>query len=288
MDDKQASFPQGEALVSLLDDPSPTVRKALLDYFTAQGAPAADFLKGLSKGKNRMVAWHARWFLTELKFNDPVAEFKGFIRSLHYELETGALLLGRTVYPEIDIGASCEELDAIAKRCRELLLDPSSDRETCRVINRVLFHEYGFRGNVENYTDPDNSFLHRVLERRKGIPISLSIVYLLVARRLGLELEPVGLPGHFMIGCYSGDLPFFIDAFEQGRLRDAEEIFDFLRARDLSPKLTDLAPTPIREVLCRCCRNLVNHYTAANDDARARLFGDFVNEFDATLERHSS
>jgi regulator of sirC expression with transglutaminase-like and TPR domain len=276
-----------EALVSLLDDTSPAVRRALLARFAALGGISATFLESIARGSNRILARHATWFMEELKFSDPVAEFRGFIRSLNYELETGALLLARTVSPRLNAGECCNQLDKIAARCRELIVEPSSSREKCRVMNRVLFHEWGFHGNVENYTDPKNSFIDQVLERRTGIPISLSIVYLLVAERLGIELEPVGLPGHFIVGCFSDDLPFFIDAFDRGVFRDAEEIFDLLRANNITPKSSDLAPTPVREVLCRSCRNLVNHYTAAGEPERARLFSRFVEEFEATYEKHA-
>lgn len=276
-----------EALLTLLDDVSPVVRRALLVHFATIGAPAEKFLREVASGHHRPLAWHARWFLEELKFTDPVAEFRGFIRSLNYELETGALLLARTVRPDLDAGKCCDQLDAIAARCRELVVEPSSAREKCRVINRVLYHDHGFHGNVEQYTDPLNSFLDQVLVRKKGIPLSLSLLYLLVARRLGLELEPVGLPGHFMVGCFHDELPFFIDAFDGGLFRTPEEIFRFLRTRDIEPKLTDLAPTPVREVLCRCCRNLVQHYTASGDPERARLFAGFVDEFESAYERHA-
>ena len=169
----------------------------------------------------------------------------------------------------------------------ELIAEPATTREKCRIMNRVLFHEWGFRGNVEHYTDPRNSFLDQVLERRTGIPLSLSIVYLLVAQRLGLELEAVGLPGHFVVACYTDTLPFFIDPFDRGVFRDPDEIFTLLRAHHVVPQITDLAPTPVREVLCRCCRNLVNHYTASGETARALLFADFVREFEATYERNA-
>ena len=275
------------ALLSLLDDTSPAVRRALLARFNVLGPAAAPFLETIARGSNRVLARHATWFLDELKFSDPVAEFRGFIRSQNYELETGAMLLARTVAPRLNAGECCRQLEEIATRCRELIVEPSSTREKCRVINRVLFHEWGFHGNVENYTDPENSFLDKVLERRTGIPISLSIVYLLVAERLGVELAPVGLPGHFIVGCFADDLPFFIDAFDRGVFRDAEEIFDLLRANNITPKASDLAPTPIREVLCRSCRNLVNHYTAAGEPERARLFSRFVEEFEATYEKHA-
>ena len=276
-----------DAFLSLLDDTSPAVRRALLLRFTQLGPASAPFLQNVARGSNRVLARHASWYLDELKFSDPVAEFRGFIRSLNYELESGALLLARTVSPRLEAGICCAQLDKIATRCRELIVEPSSAREKCRVLNRVMFHEWGFHGNVENYTDPNNSFLDQVLERRTGIPLSLSIVYLLVAGRLHIELEPVGLPGHFIVGCFSDDLPFFIDPFDRGVFRDAEEIFDLLRANNIKPKASDLAPTPIREVLCRSCRNLVNHYTANGEHERAKLFARFVEEFEATYEKHA-
>ncbi len=279
---------QREALLGLLDDPSPAVRRALLLHFTQVGPAAAPFLQAVARGSNRVLARHAAWFLEELKFSDPIAEFRGFIRSLNYELETGALLLARTVSPRLDVGECCAGLDAIAARCRELVVEPSSVRAKCRVINRVLFHEWGFHGNVEEYTDPRNSFLDQVLERRTGIPISLSLVYLLVAERLGLELEPVGLPGHFLVGCFTDDLPFFIDPFDRGLFRDTDEVVEMLRANHVAPKAADLMPTPVREVLARCCRNLVNHYTAAGDPEHAKLFHGFVEEFEATHARHAT
>lgn len=287
MENTRPSLGSREAVLTLLDDPSPAVRKALLAYFTSQGEPARLFLENLAGGSSRLYASHARSYLEELKFTDPAAEFRDFIRSLNYELETGALLLARTVFPDIDVGLSCQRLDDLAARCRELIAEPLSVREKCRVMNRVLFHENGFRGNIEHYTDPLNSFLPLVLERRKGIPLSLSIVYLLVAQRLGIDLEPVGLPGHFMVGCYLEDAPLFIDPFEQGAFRTPEEVFALIKAGPIAPKISDLAPTTVREVLCRSCRNLVHHYTAAGDTDHARLFEKFVEEFDSTYERHA-
>lgn len=282
------SAPRREALLSLLDDQNPAVRRALLAHFTELGGAATPFLQDVARGPNRVLARHAAWFLEELQFSDPVADFRGFIRSMHYELETGALLLARTVSPRLDAGECCTALDRIAERCRELIVEPSSTREKCRVLNRVLFHEWGFHGNLENYTDPRNSFLDQVIERRTGIPLSLSIVYLLVAGRLGLELEPVGLPGHFIVGCFVDGAPFYIDPFDRGVFRDAEEIFFLLRARHIAPKASDLAPTPVREVLCRCCRNLVNHYIASGEPERAKLFELFVGEFEATYKKHAT
>ena len=276
------------AFRALLDDTDPVVRAALIGEFARCSVRAVPFLQEIARGQDRPLAWHAAWFLQELNFSDPVAEFKGFIRSLNYELETGALLLSRIHSPQLDIGACYATFDQMAARCRELMVEPSTAREKCRVLNRVLFHEHGFRGNLEHYTDPLNSFLDEVLARRKGLPITLSMVYVLVAQRIGLTLEPVGLPGHFVVGCFLDATPFFIDAFEQGALRTPAELFATLRQHYVAPSLSDLAPTPVREVLCRCCRNLSHHYAIAHDDLRARLYADLVEEFEATSERPAS
>jgi len=277
-----------EALLSLLDDPSAVVRQALVAHFTDLGSAAASFLREVAQSPNRMLAGHAAWYLQELKFSDPVAEFRGFIRSLNYELETGALLLARTVSPRLDIGRCCSALDAIARRCRELSVEPASARDRCRLINRVLFHEWGFRGNVEQYIDPLNSLIDQVIERRKGNPISLSIIYLLVASRLDFQLEPIGLPGHFLVGCPADEMPFFVDPFDQGLIRERNEVFVLLRDKRVTLKTADLAPVPVREVLCRVCRNLVNSYTAAGDAERARLFTGFIEEFEAAYARNAT
>jgi len=282
------SAPLQDAFRALLDDTDPVVRAALVAEFARRGDGAVPLLHTLAQGQDRSLAWHAAWFLQQLKVSDPVAEFRSFIRSLHYELETGALLLGRIHAPALDIGVCCATFDELAARCRELMVEPSTAREKCRVLNRVLFHEYGFRGNAEHYTDPLNSFLDEVLARRKGLPITLSIVYILVAQRVGLTLEPVGLPGHFLAGCFLESAPFFIDAFEQGALRTPEELLTALRRHHVAPTLADLAPTPVREVLCRCCRNLSNHYALAHDNPRALLYAGLVEEFEATYERHAS
>jgi regulator of sirC expression with transglutaminase-like and TPR domain len=278
---------QRQALEELLDDPSPAVRSGLLAQFARHGHESVELLRFLASQPNRVLARHAAWYLHELNFSDPVSEFRGFIRSLNYELETGALLLSRTINPDLDIGACCTQLELMAARCRQLIAEPASAREKCRVLNRVLFHEFGLHGNTDHYTDPLNSFLDQVLARRKGIPISLSIVYLVVAERVGLNLSAVGLPGHFLVGCYEENLPFFIDPFNAGLFLNAAEVFALLRSGPVPATVADLAPTPVREILCRCCRNLVNHCTMAGQPEHARLFAEFVAEFESTYERHA-
>ncbi len=281
VDSNSLSAALEDAFLSLIDDASPAVRAGLLAAFTERGPAAEAFLRTITRGTNRMLAWHAGWFLHAMKCSDPVAEFKTFIRSLNYELETGAWLLGRTVSPDLDVGACCTLLDEIAGRCRALVAEPSSPREQCRVLNRVLFHEYGFHDVTLTDADPRGALLDQVLLRRKAIPVTLAMVYVLVGQRIGLTLEPVALPDGFVAGCFLEDAPFFVDVSEQGALRTRADLFHVLRRYAIEPKASDLAPTPVREVLRECCRNLALRYAAARDTTRARLFAEFVDEFES-------
>jgi regulator of sirC expression with transglutaminase-like and TPR domain len=276
-----------EALRLLLDDPTPQVREALLEEFGRQGPAGLEFLRATVDGPDASLAAHARRYLHELGGEDTVQMFLDMIRSYTYELETGLLLLERTVFPALNPTETYGFLDAAAARCRQLLLTPSTPREKCLVLNRVIFHEYGFRGEADNYHDPRNSFLNQVIRRRRGIPLTLSVVYILVALRCGIELDPVSLPGRFMVGCHIGREPFYIDAYEGGAFRSVADMRAYFHQIEQPFDVAALMPAPVGEVLARCCRNLVNHYTAARDHAKAKLFAEFVHEFDLAYRRHA-
>ena len=275
-----------EALRRLLDDTSASVRQALLVHFTELGPAAAPFLREIAQGSDAELARHAAWFLQELKFSDPVAEFRGFIRSLNYELETGALLLARTVSPRLDIGRCCTALDRIAARCRELIAEPSTRREKCRVLNRVLFHEWGFRGNVEHYTDPRNSLIDEVLARRTGIPISLSTVYLLVAGRIGLDLEPVGLSGHFVVGSYGEGAPFSSIRSSRGSFAPARISSRCCAPQDRPPGERSGAESRARGALPQLPQPGRITTPRPATPAHAQLFASFIEEFEAAYARN--
>jgi len=271
----------------LLDDDSSVVRKALMEELCRHGAEGVQFLRELSEGQNRILAVHARDLLEIMGKQDTLSSFSKFIQSFHYELETGCLLLDRTVYPDLDIGSVCFFIDKLATRCRELMVLPGTVLERCKVLNRVIFHEFGFRGDVENFYDPANSYLSQVIDRRKGIPITLSILYILVGQRCNLPLDPVSVPGRFMVGCFEEEEPFYIDAFERGIFRSADEVERMVGRHFGEKDYAYLNPCPVGEVLCRCCRNLVNQYSTCNNRKMARIYTSFVNEFEATYRKQA-
>lgn len=269
------------ALLALLDDTTYSVRTAVRAELERLGPTGVAFLREASHSENGDISSAARELLDALTGGQPERVFRDFIRSFNYELETGVLLLDRVANPHVGMADYERFLAEVSDRCRELLVHPSTAWEKCRILNRVIFGEYGFSGDLDNFYDPRNSFLSDVLERRRGIPISLSILYLLVADRCNLELSPVAFPGRFMVGCFLDIEPFYIDVFEGGVFRSMEDIEEMLEPYEIELEPAIFAPCPVGEVLARCCRNLVNQYSRAGDSEQVRLFTDYVNEFEA-------
>jgi regulator of sirC expression with transglutaminase-like and TPR domain len=129
-----------------------------------------------------------------------------------------ALLLACEEYPQLEISPYLDKLDGIAGLVQPKLSSQDSPLAKIETINDVLFGVMGFRGNTENYNDPRNSFFNDVLERRVGIPITLSAVYLEVARRVSFPIVGVGMPGHFLVKYVDRDQELFLDPFNGGEV----------------------------------------------------------------------
>ena len=135
----------------------------------------------------------------------------------------------------------------------------------------TLFREHGFRGNRENYFDPRNSFLNEVLDRRTGIPISLSVLYIEVAQKIGLPLQGVGFPGHFLVKYTGVNEEIVIDPFNQGEIRSRKNLQTMLNrlyGGKISFDPDFLAATPKKQILRRMLNNLELIYLRQNDLAK--------------------
>ena len=170
-------------------------------------------------------------------------------------LDEAALLIAAQARPELDVGAELGRLDELAGGCPEGTLDG---------LTRYLFTDLGFRGNTEDYRDPDNSYLDQVLRRRLGIPITLSVLTMEVGRRLGVALDGVGMPGHFLVR-HRADPAIFLDPFGGGRRLDTagcREIFTALGGTGWDDAY--LAPVGARAILTRMLLNLQGLFLPAN------------------------
>ncbi len=274
-----------KAFIRLIDDQSPIVHGALLKEFRALQQEGIRFLNAVSH-KNKQLAPHAKVFLKELLGEDTVSEFITFIRGMDYDLEQGCVLMERTINPGLELAEITVFLDAVSARCRELIVYPSSIRERCRVINRVLFHECGFCCNPDYDTNPNNVFLSKTIERRQGFAISLSILYILVAKRLDIRLELIDIPGYIMVGCFLEKQPFYVDLQSRGAFRVADELYAILVSQNMDPNVSRFGPSNTGEIISLACQQLVEQYALDNQAQRVDLFARFVDEFEHAHYRH--
>jgi len=190
-------------------------------------------------------------------------------------LAGSALLIARTAHPTLDADGCLARLDAMAEDVRERLEPDYTPVDAMLELNQYLFNEQGFSGNRDAYYDPHNSFLNDVLERRTGIPITLSLLYLEIGWRIGLELEGVGFPGHFLVKMQVNEGEVFLDPFNQGASLEMEELEERAEQvlggnRPLRPLLPAiLAPVGKREILVRMLRNLKAVYLRRDDHQEA-------------------
>lgn len=185
------------------------------------------------------------------------------------DLERGAILIAAEEYPALDLRAVPAVLDQLGERARERLAGVPAGAERVERLNRFLFGEEGFSGASE-YHDPRNSYLNEVLDRRCGIPITLAIVYIAVARRAGLDARGISFPGHFLVRCVGRDEQI-IDAFH-GRTITLDEIEARL-AGALGPEATlhtslHLRDASTREILVRMLANLQRIFAGSGDAER--------------------
>ena len=138
-------------------------------------------------------------------------------------LAEAALLMACEEYPQLEVSPYLDQLDHMADMAQESFRAGDSPIQTVEKINTLLFETLGFRGNTDDYYDPRNSFFNDVLDRRIGIPITLSTVYLEVARRLKFPIVGVGMPGHFIVKFADRDDEFFLDPFNRGEILTRED-----------------------------------------------------------------
>ena len=178
------------------------------------------------------------------------------------DLALAALLIAQEEYPELDVRTWLDQLDAMATEVKKRLRPDIAPAEAAGVLSGWLAGEQGFRGNQDEYYDPRNSFLNDVLERRTGIPISLSVVYVAVGRRAGLDVAGVGFPAHFLARCEG----ILLDPFGGGRILTDDDCRALLaRASGSSVPFQArfLEATPAKQIVTRMLTNLKHIYVNA-------------------------
>ncbi len=195
------------------------------------------------------------------------------------ELARASLIFAKEEYSDLDVEKYLTKLELMSEEIKRRIRHNSDPYFLISEINRYLFNEEGFRGNEDDYYDPRNSFLNDVLDRKTGIPITLSLLYMEIANRLGLTLLGVGFPGHFIVK-YSGiEGEILVDPFNKGRIlsnKDCKEILDRIYGGRMQFHSEFLQPVTKKEILSRMLHNLKGIYLNSTNYLKALSIVDMI------------
>lgn len=254
---------QRAALISLLGDGDPAIYQTVREKILSYGPTVVSWLQPYLLNSDPLLRRHAREIVDYFGRQNADTQFLAFClrQGEDFDIEEGVLLLAQTQFPGINLSAYVALLDSFASDLR-VQIDPDAEAEQIlATINDYLFQQLGFYGNEENYYQPENSYINCVLDRRTGNPISLSLVYLFVARRLKLPMTGIGLPGHFICRYQTSKSELYIDAFNRGKLLSKADCIKYLLHTNHSLQEGHLAPVTSRRILLRICANLHQIYT---------------------------
>ena len=199
------------------------------------------------------------------------------------DLADAALVIAAHEYPGLDVNAYLARIAELAETLKGRLRRDIGPTDALVALNRYLFEELGFSGNTADYYDPRNSYLNEVLDRRLGIPITLSVLCIEIGRRIGLALHGVSFPGHFLVKCVVRDGVVVLDPYARGAslsLDDLQLRLKTLRGETPPPDMVQhmLAAAGRKDILVRLLRNLKSNYLERRDPARALAAADRIIE----------
>ena len=205
-------------------------------------------------------------------------------------LDVAALQIATIEYPEISVEPFLVLLDSYATEFSERVTSRTSGEEFVQTLNEFLFDELGFRGNAEDYYSPANSCLNEVLTKREGIPITLSLVYMEVARRLDRRIHGIGLPGHFLVQFAEPDFQMYIDPFHSGQLLLEDDCYDLARSatgREMPHDPSILQPVTKQHIALRMLNNLRSAYFRSQEVEKAiGVLNLFIEAFPSAAEEY--
>ena len=272
------------SLISLLDDDDPqvyvSVRKKLLDY----GEAALPFFP-----KDMQLENTAKKRVTEIRDIINRSVFKNEFKSLKrtdtndIDLEDGIFLIARQRYPDVSMKPYVEQLNQFAYELKEKISSISDNPEILRRTISFIVEEKQFSGNQDDYYNEDNHYINRVLETKKGIPITLSSVYVLVGKRLNLPIAGIGLPGHFTLRFSYGSSNIFFDPFNNGRILSESDCKTLVQNLGFTFKSEYLEPVTNRQIIERMLRNIILSLERKNEKERIETIRTLIDTLNSDL-----
>lgn len=267
------------ALIKLLADDHAEVVETARTKLTELGSQAVPHLeKAAESDPDPKVRVEARGVLERIRLSGVGLDWEAAASQpdARVDLEKGAFLLAKVCYPELDPAPYLKRLDEMAETVRPQVKAAEKPLDRLKALNRFLFSDQKFRGNWDDYFDPQNSYLNRVLDRKLGIPISLSVLYLLIARRLRMPLKGVGIPGHFMVKYQDKEAELYIDTFNGGRFLSRAECIQFMVEAGYPYQPEFMEGVGPREILARMLRNLILIYVDRHEQTLGKTLTRFL------------
>jgi regulator of sirC expression with transglutaminase-like and TPR domain len=271
-----------KALISLLDDPDEFVFDQIRLKIESMGEEIIPVLEDAWEHDAYGILFQSRVenIIHNIQFDNVKADLGKWAATEEKDLLEGMLALAKYQYPEIDDDEIQTQVNKLEKDIWVEFHDGLTALEKLKVFNHIMFDVHGFEGNKKNYHSPDNSFINRVLESKRGNPISLAILYLILSERLHLPVYGVNLPRHFILAW--GDLMditsieggntkilFYINPFSGGSVFGKSDIDAFLKELKLKPNPIFFLPCSNYDIMVRSMNNLIHSYEEAGQGHKA-------------------
>lgn len=280
-----------KSLIALLDDEDDEVLTHVKSKLISLGAAVIPLLEKENLSiRNQAQQTQLLQIVDIIRYRQLVDELSGWYQSSDQDLLTGVCIIARYRHPDLDVKHILNQIDQIRLDIWLEMHYDLSPYEKVRIINHALYHHFGFKGNTDNYHAPENSFINNVLESKRGNPIMLAVVYILLAQRLHLPVFGVNLPQHFVcaykeenpqqlihdpfnlttqLNYKQGRVLFYINAFNNGAVFSRANLEQFLRQLRIDQRLDYFEPCSNLDIVKRILRNLVVSYEKTESPAEA-------------------
>jgi len=254
---------QQAALIKLLGDDDPETVALVKAQLLESGKDGLQRVRALAGVDDERVARHAREVLERMESSQADQEFTIVCHLFPKDgdLEQAVWLLARALVPGLDVGRCAVQMDAWGRELSGLLRGRNEPEEVVDIMSRFLAGDLGFRGNTEDYYHPWNSLLPCVINTRRGIPVTLTLLYMLVGKRCGVAIEGINMPGHFIAKHRS----VYFDPFHSGMRLSLEDCEMILAKQQLAMQPGYLEPANARQMLHRILVNLAHIYNQGED-----------------------
>ncbi len=265
---------QKDAILRLLRDDDPLTVNLVKQQLTAKGSEAIPCLEEMLLIDDEAVTRHVKEVLGEIDSRNAENELTALCPSFPIDsnIEHANWLLARAFMPGVDLKPYKRQLDQWSRRLGNMLGGIRRADERVRLMGNFLGDQLGFRGNSEHYYIVGNSLLPQVIETRRGIPISLSLIYMMIGHRAGLEIEGVNFPGHFFVRHER----VLFDPFERGRILSMEDCEQILARQKLTLERSHLEGASARIMLRRILANMLYVFQSASDELRAQKIAEWI------------